>query len=204
MVSGRTSLASPPMIPAIEVGPEALISGTDKDNRLFVLSQGADKNSGAMRILSGTKVVAEYKIAAAPKFARLSDDGKRAYVCSLQGRFYAFDLKTGDNLPGSPLGVTLESTAARALGAASASSGGSGRCIARSTASHSADGLLVANDCSAISARPAVKLLRGRDSRCRGVPSSTARPSSSSRYPGSLTSLGLRVVEAAIAAAGAS
>ena len=68
------------VIEKIDVGPEALISGSDKDNRLFVLSQGADKNSGALRIVKGTKVVAEYKTAAAPRMARLSDDGKRAYV----------------------------------------------------------------------------------------------------------------------------
>src|SRR5688500_8362249 len=67
------------VVEKIELGPEALIGGSDKDNRLFVLSQGADKNSGALRILKGTKVVAEHKTAAAPRLARLSDDGKRAY-----------------------------------------------------------------------------------------------------------------------------
>ena len=86
------------VVEKIDVGPEALISGSDKDNRIFVLSQGADKNSGAMRILKGTKVAAEYKIAAAPKFARLSDDGKRAYVLGWK-EFSVVDLATGTVSP---------------------------------------------------------------------------------------------------------
>lgn len=82
------------VIEKIDVGPEALISGSDKDERLFVLSQGATKDTGALRIIKGTKVDAEYKIAAAPKFARLTDDGKRAFVLGWK-EFSVVNLETG-------------------------------------------------------------------------------------------------------------
>ncbi len=82
----------------IDVGPEALISGSDKAERLFVLSQGADKNSGALRIIKGTKVEAEYKTAAAPRMARLSDDSKRAYVLGWK-EFSVVDLEKGTSGP---------------------------------------------------------------------------------------------------------
>lgn len=74
------STKSKSVVKKIDVGPEALISGSDKDNRIYVLSQGSSKDSGALRIIKGTDVVAEYKVAAAPRLARLSDDGKRVYV----------------------------------------------------------------------------------------------------------------------------
>lgn len=51
---GRITVVDPQkraVVEKIDVGPEALISGSDKDDRLFVLSQGADKDSGALRIL---------------------------------------------------------------------------------------------------------------------------------------------------------
>lgn len=96
-VRGKITVVDPKkraVIETIEVGPEALISGSDKNDRLFVLSQGADKESGALRIVKGTKVEAEYKTAAAPKMARLSDDGQRAYVLGWK-EFSVVDLATG-------------------------------------------------------------------------------------------------------------
>ena len=94
---GRITVVDPKqraVIEKIDVGPEALISGSDKDDRLFVLSQGADKDSGALRIVKGTKVEAEYKTAAAPRMARLSDDGRRAFVLGWK-EFSVVDLATG-------------------------------------------------------------------------------------------------------------
>lgn len=96
-IRGRITVVDPQqraVVEKIDVGPEALISGSDKDERLFVLSQGATKDTGTLRILKGTKVDAEYKIAAAPKFARLSDDGKRAFVLGWK-EFSVVDLETG-------------------------------------------------------------------------------------------------------------
>jgi hypothetical protein len=97
------------VVEKIDVGPEALISGTDRENRLFVLSQGADKNSGALRIVQGTKVVAEYKTAAAPRMARLSDNGKLAYILGWK-EFSVVDLASGTARPAveqarNPFGV---------------------------------------------------------------------------------------------------
>lgn len=68
------------IVKKIEVGPEAVFGGSDRDENLYVLSQMPDRKSGRVTVVKGSEVVSEYPIGAAPKSAVLSEDGTRLYV----------------------------------------------------------------------------------------------------------------------------
>lgn len=80
----------------IDVGPEAVFGGSDEEGRLYMLSQMPDRKSGRLTVLSGTDVVSEHPIGAAPKKALLSADGRLLYVMGWK-QFSVVDLEKNES-----------------------------------------------------------------------------------------------------------
>lgn len=74
------SMKNRAVVKTIELGPEAVMGGSDPDDRVYVLSQAADKKSGRVMVLKRADVVTEYRGPAAAKFVSISADRKRLYV----------------------------------------------------------------------------------------------------------------------------
>ena len=86
------------LVATLPLGPEAVMAGSDKQNRVVVLSQAADRKSGRVTLVKGTEVVADYPGPAAPKFVTTSTDGKQMYVAGWKD-FSVVDLSAGKASP---------------------------------------------------------------------------------------------------------